>query len=366
MLAKGEIGLIIPGHMYVHPFGRGNERQIGIHSEDMIPGLRRLTDAVHEEGGKIVFQLSHAGLQTTKKIIGRRPQAPSGKIRNPLTLRKPAGMSDEEIQGTIEAFKRSAERAVAAGADGIQLHGAHGFLINEFLSPFFNKRDDEWGGTDEKRFRLMREIIRGVRKAMPSDMQVLVKLNANDFTPATGITPELARKYAEWLVDEGIDGLEVSCGTFFTLHTIRGVMPSREMAKAFPVWMRPLAKLSFKRLAPQCGFEEAYNLGAAEVIKPALGNIPLILVGGLRRRSHMESLIEGGHADFISMSRSFIREPLLVKRFREGKQDSASCASCNRCFAAVSNHFPLRCYREEMRAQDVQGARDVPYDGRPL
>jgi 2,4-dienoyl-CoA reductase-like NADH-dependent reductase (Old Yellow Enzyme family) len=222
-------------------------------------------------------------------------------------------MNEAQIQETIDAFAKAAGRAAEAGADAVQLHGAHGFLINEFLSPFFNRRKDQWGGSDENRFRFLKEVFLATRKALPDHMPILVKLNTNDFTPKTGITPQLTKRYAEWLVDLGIDAVELSCGTFFTWRVIRGGIPIEESAKAFPIWMRPLVKLTFKKQAKICGFEEGYNLEAAKMIKPALKGIPLMVVGGMRRISHIEEIIENKVADLISMSRPFIREPFLEK-----------------------------------------------------
>ncbi len=172
-LAKGEVGLIIPGHVYVHPLGRAHRQQSGIHSDEMIPGLRNLVGAVHQEGGKIAFQLNHAGRQTTKAMIGKTPIGPSGRGRDPVNFVKPREMNINQIQEVIQAFGIAACRAVEAGADGIQLHAAHGYLINQFLSPFFNQRKDEWGGSDANRFRFLKEIILEVRNKLPKEMPFL-------------------------------------------------------------------------------------------------------------------------------------------------------------------------------------------------
>jgi 2,4-dienoyl-CoA reductase-like NADH-dependent reductase (Old Yellow Enzyme family) len=344
ILAKAGTGLIIPGYFYVHPLGRAMPKQTGIHSDEMIPGLKKLVEAVHEHGGKIAFQIAHAGMQTSKAIIGQTPSAPSGGLRNPMTFDKCREMTQAEIEGVIYAFSQAAKRASEAGADAVQLHGAHGYLISEFLSPFFNRRKDTWGGTHEGRFRFVKDVIQETRRVLLDTMPILIKINTNDFTPKGGVTPDIAKKYAEWLRHVGIDGVELSCGTYFTFHSVRGEIPSKELVKAMPGWMRLLAKLQFRKLRPQCSFAEAYNLAAAEIIKPALGEVPLMLVGGMRRMSHMEELVERKQIDLVSMSRPFIREPFLVKRFRERKADKASCISCNKCFAAIANDLPLRCY----------------------
>lgn len=345
-LAKGDVGLIIPGYMYVHPLGRALKHQSGIYNDDMIPGLSELVRAVHREGGKIVFQLVHAGRQTTKKLIGQVPIGPSGKGRDPVYFFKPKRIKEEQIHEIIRAFAMAAGRAVKAGADGIQLHAAHGYLINQFLSPFFNTRNDAWGGSAENRFRFLKEIIVETKKELPKKMILLVKLNTNDYTPREGVTPLLAKQYAQWLSKLGIDGLEISCGSaiYSFMNMCRGDVPVKELLGGLPLWKKPVGKIMLSAVKDKYNLREAYNLEAAKMIKPVIGKVPLFLVGGLRSLSYMEEILEKGYVDFISMSRPFIREPFLVKRFKEGKVDVASCVSCNKCLAAVANNMPVRCY----------------------
>ena len=223
------------------------KHQAGIHNDNMLPGLRKLVDEVHLNDGKIAFQLVHGGRQAPKKVMGMPPLAPSGKGRDPVSLNKAKMMTESDIREVIAAFAEAAGRAVAVGADAIQLHCAHGFLINEFLSPFFNDRQDSWGGSDEGRFRFLKEIILEIKKDLPEDIPLLVKLNVNDFTPQKGITPELAKQYVKWLVALHIDGVELSCGTFYSLHTCRGEIPIKELSYGLPRWMRFLAKRQFKK-----------------------------------------------------------------------------------------------------------------------
>ncbi|MBW1943879.1 MAG: NADH:flavin oxidoreductase, partial [Deltaproteobacteria bacterium] len=163
-LAKGGVGLAITGLMNVHPSGRGYRYQMAIHQDRMTAGLKKLVDAVHQADGRIAFQLVHCGRQTTKDLAGQTPLAPSSRGRDPVNFVKPKEMTQDEIMEIIKAFGAAAERAVEAGADGIQLHGAHGYLISEFLSPFFNIRTDSWGGSDENRFRFLKEIFQEVKK----------------------------------------------------------------------------------------------------------------------------------------------------------------------------------------------------------
>jgi len=345
-LAKGGIGLIIPGYLYVHPWGRAVNGQAGIHGDDMIPGLKKVVDAVHEEGAKIAFQLVHAGRQTTKAVIGRAPIGPSSVGRDPTNFVKPREMGEEDIQAVIQAFSKAAGRAADAGADAVQIHAAHGYLINQFISPFFNQRTDDWGGSDESRYRFLKEVLSEMKKAVPETMPILIKLNTNDFTSKEGVTPSLAAKYAEWLKADGIDGVEVSCGTvaYFIMNMARGDVPVKEVVRSLPWWKKPYGKLAFNSMVGKFDLEQGYNLEAAKTIKPVLGDIPLMLVGGLRRKEQMEEVLEKNHADFISMCRPFIREPYLVKKIKEGKADTAACESCNKCLAAVLNSLPVRCY----------------------
>jgi 2,4-dienoyl-CoA reductase-like NADH-dependent reductase (Old Yellow Enzyme family) len=244
-LAEGDVGLIISGFLHVHPLGRIYRHQTGIHNDNMIPGLKKLVQAVHQQGGKIAFQLGHGGRQTTKTVIGQTPIGPSAKGRDPVNFVKPKAMTEGQIHQVIQAFGKAAQRAVEAGADGIQLHAAHGFLINQFLSPFFNDRSDAWGGADENRFRFLREVVLETKQVLPEGMPLLVKLNTHDYTPQQGITPSLATTYAGWLAELGIDGLELSCGStlYSYMNMCQGDVPGDELLRSLPWWMKPLGKL---------------------------------------------------------------------------------------------------------------------------
>lgn len=322
-LAKGNIGLIIPGHMHVHPLGKAGPRQTGIYSDDLITGLKELASVIHDEQGKVVFQLAHAGRQTRKEVTGHDPIGPSNEGKDLTFGVEPKAMVEDEILEVISAFGDAARRAAAAGADGVQIHAAHGYLVNQFLSPFFNRREDSWGGSDEKRFNILKEIFLAIKKNAPADLAVFIKLNSDDFTPQTGIQPDLAALYAKWLVELGIDGIEISSGTLS---------------------YSPLAMSRNKDVEGEFAFRDGYHLEAAEKIKATIGKTPLMLVGGLRKKEQMEMVLKEGKADMISMSRPFIREPHLVKRFESGKSDEVRCISCNNCLLAVRKGLPVKCY----------------------
>ncbi|WP_300460898.1 NADH:flavin oxidoreductase [Desulfobacula sp.] len=349
LLAQGDVGLIIPGFMYIHPLGRAYKAPIGIHSNEMIEGLKNLVKAVHEFDSKIFFQLNHAGQQTSSADIGQTPLGPSSSVRDPINFFKPKQMNENEIKEAADAYVHAAERAVKAGADGVQVHCAHGYLINQFLSPFFNRRQDKWGGSSENRFRFLKQVIQAIQAKVPNDFCITVKLNTNDFTPKQGITPELAVEYAGMLKKLGIDMIEVSCGSsiFSYMNMCRGDVPVKEMVQSMPLWKKPVAWLMIQSLKGKYDLDEGYNIKAARAIKPVIGNIPLGIVGGMRTLDKMSQVITNQDADLISMCRPFIREPFIIKNFKENKKDKVSCISCNRCLAAVPNGFPIRCYNKD-------------------
>jgi 2,4-dienoyl-CoA reductase-like NADH-dependent reductase (Old Yellow Enzyme family) len=230
-------------------------------------------------------------------------------------------MTHEEIEETIHAFGTAAKRASKAGADGLQLHAAHGYLINQFLSPFYNHRDDIWGGSIENRFRLLREIIKEVKKNISAEMILLVKLNSHDYTPQEGITPALAFSYAKNLADIGVDGIEVSCGNsaLAPWNICRGDVPLKEILNMIPEPKRFKVKETLEKIKDDFQIKEGYNLEAAMMIRPVVGNTSLFAVGGWRQVQAMENAITQKQTDLISMCRPFIREPNLVKKQRKEK-----------------------------------------------
>lgn len=345
-LARGGVGLSICSLIFVDRDGQSYPRQTGIHSDGMIPGLRRLVNTVHEHGVKVFFQLNHGGRQGDPDVIGKRPKGPSARVLDPTYFFLPREMNEGDIQRVIRAFAAAARRSMEAGADGIQLHAAHTYLLNQFLSPYFNHRSDRWGGSDENRFRLLREVYLAAREEVGRDYPIIVKLNTNDHTSRPGVTPVTARQVAAWLAELGVNGVEVSAGSvhFAFMNMCRGTVPTRGLLAALPLWKRPAAWLLFKSMEGRFDLEEAYNLKAARTIKPVLGDIPLILVGGLRSRTGMERLLQSGAAELVSMSRPFVREPHLARKLEADTSDRASCTSCNNCFAAGAMHLPLRCY----------------------
>lgn len=301
-LASGGAGLIITGNALVHTSGRTIAQMICIHSDRYIQGLNKLTAAVHKLGGLIAIQLTHGGRQCFPMLIGETPRAPS-EVFDPSTKIMPRAMVDSEIWEIITAFAEAAKRAKSASFDGVQIHGAHGYLVNEFLSPHTNRRDDYWGGDEERRFHFVEEVYKATRKAVGANYPLLIKLNADDML-RDGLKAEEAARIALRLEDLGIDAVEVSGGMYEAGNkTAQPDITSKD--------------------------KEAYFGKAGKIFKERL-KIPVILVGGMRSRDVMEGVLFKEEADLIALARPLIREPDLPEKLREGKE-SADCISCNGC-----------------------------------
>ncbi|WP_432821738.1 NADH:flavin oxidoreductase [Trichloromonas sp.] len=304
-LAAGGVGLIISGYTYVRADGKQLPGKMGIYSDRLIPALQKVTAAVHREQGLTFCQLVHAGGQTSSKVIGTTPVAPSAVACDNFP-EIPRELSKEEIAELVNAFADGAVRARQAGFDGIQLHGAHGYLINQFLSPLTNHRQDEYGGGLENRMRFLDQVTRAVRAAVGPDYPVTIKLTAADNLPG-GFDLDEAVQVARHLEKIGVDAIEVSSGTAAS----GALTPARQGIDA-PA-------------------QEAYNADFARRIKAALG-IPTGVVGGLRSGAVIKGLLDGNLADFFALSRPLIREPDLVNRWRRDPGYCATCISCNGCF----------------------------------
>jgi 2,4-dienoyl-CoA reductase-like NADH-dependent reductase (Old Yellow Enzyme family) len=313
-LAEGEVGLIITGHAYVHPLGKAGPNQLAIFDDRFVPGLTRIAEAVHGRSSKVFVQLAHAGRQTKKRHAGGTPVSPSA-VPDPVSRVTPREMTAGEIEALIGDFIRAGQRARNAGFDGVQLHAAHGYLISSFLSPHTNRRTDEWGGSLANRARVAVEILRGLKTGAGKDFPVMAKLNTTDFL-IDGLTLADAVEAARILEAEGLDGIEVSGGM-------------AESGKG-SVWTGVRAET-----------DEGYFVENAAAVKRAV-RIPVSGLGGIRTLAAAEGYVAQGRVDFISMSRPFIRDPFLVRRFREGALDRSDCISCNKCF----NLRGIRCARK--------------------
>lgn len=311
-LAEGEVGLIITGHAFVHPLGRAGTNQLAIHEDRFVAGLARIAEAVHAESSSKVFvQLAHAGRQTKPKYIGGTPVSPSA-VPDPVSKTVPREMTSAEIEDLVGDFVRAGLRARNAGFDGVQIHAAHGYLLSSFLSPHTNRRTDTWGGSPGNRARVIVEILRGIKDEAGGNFPVMAKLNTTDFL-AGGLSLAEAVAAARTLEAEGLDAVEVSGGM-------------AESGKG-SVWAGVRSEA-----------DEGYFVENAAAVKRAV-RIPVSGLGGIRTLAAAERFVAGGRVDLVSLCRPFIRDPFLVRKFREGTIRRSDCISCNKCF----NLRGIRC-----------------------
>jgi 2,4-dienoyl-CoA reductase-like NADH-dependent reductase (Old Yellow Enzyme family) len=343
-LAKGGVALIVPGNYFIHRLGQAYPKQVVVDRDEVIDDLRKVVSVVHGHGAKIVAQVNHGGRQADPKLIGANPIAPS-PVRDKMSFVKPRQMTDEDIAGTIDDFGEAARRMQEAGFDGVQLHAAHGYLINQFLSGYTNRRKDRWGGSVEKRMRFLVEVFQAVRSRVGPDYPILVKINAED-SAKNGVHPEECVVHCRKLDELGIAAIEVSGGIAEKgLVTIKGDIPMDLLLEGRGPVESVLARMMEGRLKKAAAFEEAYFLPHAATVKQNV-RAPVLAVGGMRTRRKMEEALEKGQADFISLCRPFIRQPNLVKLLERDEGDPISCTSCNRCSLEILVHKkPMRCYK---------------------
>ncbi|MGI9951681.1 FAD-dependent oxidoreductase [Moorellaceae bacterium AZ2] len=305
--ARGGVGLIIVEAAYVHPSGKGFTNELGIYSDRLIPGLRRLVDAVRAQGARIAVQLYHGGRQTRSSVTGQPLLAPS-PIPDPTVGETPKELTKEEIGRLVEAFAAAALRAKRAGFDAVEIHGAHGYLLNQFLSPYSNKRDDEYGGSLENRMRFPLEVVRAVRRAVGVDYPLFYRLSADEKVPG-GLTLEETKIFARRLEEEGIAALHVSAGVYETASWI----------------IQPMY------------LPRACLVDLAQGIKSAV-KIPVIAVGRINDPEVAESILAAGKADLISFGRELLTDPEMPRKVVEGRLDEVRrCIAC--CQACIDELF---------------------------
>lgn len=272
--AEAGVGLIIIEHTYVSPGGRYSPKQLAVDRDSLVSGLSELTRALHTVGVPVILQITHAGSRTTEEVLGTRPVAPSS-----LPVSKgaptPRPLFKSEIPRIIEDFSAGARRAKDAGFDGVEIHGAHGFLLSAFLSPAVNHRDDDYGGSAVNRLRLPLEVVTAARQAVGPDFPLLYRLGAEDHVNG-GLQLKESLVAAKKLVEAGIDLMDVSGG-------LCGSRPPNLDAPGFFV-------------------------PAAEKIKEVVP-VPVIGVGGIKEPRFADSLIEEGRIDLVAVGRALLADP---------------------------------------------------------
>ena len=347
-LARGGVALVITGYASISRDGKGPFlNMLCMDSDEHIPRYCELVERVHKSGARIAMQIAHCGRQTTEEAIGMQPIAPSA-VKEKSMFVTPREMTEDDIERVIEAFAQSARRVKESGFDAVQIHGAHGYLVNQFLCPYTNRRGDRWGGSVENRMRFVREIYSRCRELIGEDYPLLIKINAYDGM-RKGLRLEESVVMAGMISEMGFDGIEVSCGIAEDgLSQLRGDVPIEVFLEELEVYRRknPLYRFLMRRFGRSIvkppPLTQAYNREAARAIKGRVG-VPVFLVGGITQPAVMEEIVESGDADYISLCRALIADPGFPGRIREGSLEPSRCIHCNLCVGYMATE-PLRCY----------------------
>lgn len=335
--AKGGVGLIITECTCVNfETGKGNTHQIAVDDDKYIPGLKKLADEVHKYGSVIAVQIYHPGRQGIAAINGNKTMAAPSVTECQVVHQPTHEMTKEEIKDIVDRFVKAAKRLQIAGIDAVEIHAAHGYLLNQFLSPYTNLRTDEYGGSFENRMRILDEIIVGIRKECGEDYPIIVRFSADEYMdyvghPELGLHLEDGIRIAKHLEQMGVDALDVSSGIYETMNT---------------AW-EPV------------GFDQGWKIDNAAKIKEAV-NIPVIGVSVIREPEYAERILEEGKVDFIGSARAFFADPEWANKAKEGKEKIIrKCISCLYCMETLMNADlspnPMTC------AVNFEGCRELNY-----
>lgn len=345
-LAEGGAGAIITGYVSVLQNGKTFPNMRMFDSDRYLPVYKSINDQLKPYGAPIIVQIAHGGSRSISRVTGQEVISASARSKNEFGD-KVKEASEAEIQAIIGAFVAAIVHAKAAGFSGVELHAAHGYLLSEFISPVLNKRTDKWGGSTENRMRIVIEILSQARKEVGRSFPILVKMSAHDEFKR-GMTEAEAVNIARMLQAASCDGIEVSCGYGDFLYVVRmpklpvdavlNLMPGYREKSAF---QKRLTRLIAPFLAKAGKPLHNYNVSAAEVIKRNI-DIPVIVVGGIRKLSDISTIISEKGIDCVSLCRPFIIEPDIVNRFQRG-QEISRCINCGYCLIGVAAN-KLRCY----------------------
>jgi 2,4-dienoyl-CoA reductase-like NADH-dependent reductase (Old Yellow Enzyme family)/thioredoxin reductase len=313
--AKGGVGLIIVEATYVDPRGKGRVFQLGAYDDRLIPGLKQMAETVHQYGAKIALELHHAGRETSSVTTGIQPLSASPVPCLPSGGDIPREMTIPEINEMVKKFADAARRSKEAGFDLVEIHGAHGYLLAQFLSPYTNKRTDDYGGTFEKRMRFPLEVVKAVRKAVGEDFPIAYRLSADEYIDG-GLTLEETVPFAQRLEEEGVNLIDVSAGIYETGFIFVGLM-------YFPL---------------------GYMVHLAEAIKRAI-DIPVSTAGRINDPVFAENILKEGRADFVNLGRALHADPEFPQKAREGRiDDICKCIACNQgCTDILGTMAPIFC-----------------------
>jgi len=356
--AKGGIGLIHTGAVYTLESGKVVAFQPGLDNDDKIPGFMRVAQEVHKYDCLFLAQLNHPGRQLLPVpglIPGKDKKdievvAPS-PVNNQATMIKPRELTIAEIENIIQSFIDAACRAEEAGLDGVEIHGAHGFLVSSFMSLRTNKRTDKFGGSLENRLRMFREIVEGIRKKTDDNFIITAKLNWTDGPFPKGITPEQLIDMVHMINDMDVDAIEISSGSNEWLSFERGKFPVRYMlnygmTSHMPFFVKAGFAMSKYALEAIFRYYEGFNMTGVHAIKNTAKK-PVICTGGFKTNEVMEEILYRKEGDLFGLARQLICDPEFPNKLREYRiKDIKQCSYCNKCVAFVGSK-PTECYENE-------------------
>ncbi len=331
--AAGGVAMTTVAYCAVAPEGRTERNQIWMRP-DALPGLRRLTDAVHAEGAAASAQIGHAGPVANGKSNRLPALAPSASFSpQAMAVTRRAGVAD--IERVTAAHATAAQLAVEAGFDAVEIHLGHNYFASSFLSPKINKRRDGYGGSLANRAKVALGAARAVRDAVGDRIAILAKLNMDDGVPG-GFWLDESLQVAQWLERDGsVDALELTAGSSLLnpMYLFRGEAPLREFAATFKQPMRLGIKLVGDKFIRAYPYQEAYLLDSARQFRAAL-KLPLVLLGGISQRATMDLAMAEGF-EFVAMARALLREPDLINRMRKEPGTRSLCVHCNKCMPTI-------------------------------
>ena len=344
-VARGGVGMTTLAYASVNRSGLSFDGQLWMR-EEIVPGLKRITDAVHAAGAKCSIQLGHCGNMTHRATCGCMPVGASSgfNLYSPTFVR---GLKISEIDALVEDFGRAVDVAREAGFDCVEIHAGHGYLISQFLSPYTNHRHDEYGGSLENRMRLMQRVIRRVLEAARDDMGVIVKMNMHDGF-RRGMQESECLEVARELERLGVHALVLSAGfvSKAPMEVMRGAMPIRTMAYYMDMrkfwWLKALVRLFGWKMIPTVPYKEAYFLEDARKFRAAV-NLPLIYVGGMVSRAKMEEVLAAGFQG-LQVARALVRDTDFVNKLHSGEIDRSPCGHSNYCIGRMYT-LEMKCNR---------------------
>lgn len=325
--AKGGTGLIIVEFTAIdYELGKGLSNQLRIDEDRFSSGFQRLTDSVHKYNSKIFVQLHHAGRQSNSGLIGGKQIVAPSPVTCAAVGEEPRELTNTEVKELVNKFVLAAIRCKNAGVDGVELHGAHGYLINQFISTNTNVRTDEYGGSFENRMRFIEEIVAGIKEKCGEDYPVTVRLSVDEFDEG-GTDVELSKEICQYLERIGVDGIHASCGNYNSID----------------------------KIIESSLFEQGWRVYLAEEMKKVV-NIPVITVGVIREPEFAERILAEGRADFIAIGRGQIADPEWAKKVLEGRETEVrKCINCLNCMKSIFKNSHVQC------SINIQAGRELEF-----